>query len=104
MRLCLLTNCMSRIGIMTPAVRIIYILLLLSGALLAVQPMVAAAAGSVVHGNVYDWSTFETTSNAVVKIYSQPDGTLVEQYVVKSGNYQFNLPKGSISDLVKDSS
>ncbi|HMK45567.1 MAG TPA: hypothetical protein VK436_02975 [Methanocella sp.] len=85
---------MLRIGILTPVVRILCIIVLLMGVGLAFQP-IATAAGSVVHGNVYDWSTFGTVSNAVVEVYSQPDKTLVDRYVVKSGSYEFSLPNGS---------
>ena len=85
---------MSRIGILTPVARILCILMLLTGVGLAAQPT-AIAVGSVVHGNVYDWSTFETTNNAVIEIYSQPNQTLIDRYVVKSGSYEFSLPDGS---------
>jgi uncharacterized membrane protein len=50
-----------------------------------------AYASSVVHGNVYDWSTFDTLSSAQVTVNSIPQQVMVS----KNGSYSFNLDKGT---------
>ncbi|MGA9142096.1 MAG: hypothetical protein WBZ29_17865 [Methanocella sp.] len=56
---------------------------------------VSAAAESSVHGNVYDWSTFNTVNNAIVKVYSLPDMSLINQMVTGSDGYRFSLSQGT---------
>lgn len=51
----------------------------------------SAAASSTVHGNVYQWSSFDTLKNAEVVINSVP----VQKMVSINGSYAFNLTKGS---------
>jgi uncharacterized membrane protein len=47
-----------------------------------------------VHGSVYDWATFSTMSNAVVKVYWMPDMSLQGNRVTQGGTYSFNLQAG----------
>jgi uncharacterized membrane protein len=73
----------------------LFFVLLVTLALLALTFAPAyAAADSTVHGSVYDWSTFSTVDNAIVKVYSLPGLILQGQAVMKSGSYSFSLPKG----------
>ena len=60
---------------------------------LALAPAYAAAECTV-HGSVYDWSTFSTVDNAVVKVYSTPDMVLHGNVVARTGSYSFSLPGG----------
>lgn len=86
---------MSKTGIAaTVAARIICWIALFSVACLLTSPALAIADSSV-HGIVYDWSTFNTMSNAVVEVYSIPDQTFIERAVIKSGSYTFSLPGGT---------
>ncbi len=48
------------------------------------------AAGAVLHGTVYDWSTFEPLSNVIVEVNSTP----AQFMVAVNGSYSFNLPPG----------
>ena len=54
-----------------------------------------AAAECTVHGSVYDWATFSTLNNAVVKVYTTPDMSLQGNVVARNGTYSFSLPEGS---------
>lgn len=94
MRLRLIINGMSRGGIRAAFVRFFCLLLLFAGLATLLQPT-ALAADSLVHGNIYDWATFDTMNNAVIEVYSMPDRTFVERTVVKSGSYSFDLPAGT---------
>jgi uncharacterized membrane protein len=70
---------------------IIFVIALLT---LALAPAYAAAECTV-HGSVYDWATFSTLDNAVVKVYSIADLSLLQGNVVtKKGSYSFSLPRG----------
>ena len=85
---------MARIGITAAVARIICFAIFIAGACLVTSPALAIADSSV-HGNVYDWSTFNTMSNAVVEVYTIPNQTLIERAVIKSGSYAFSLPAGT---------
>jgi len=61
---------------------------LLAAFMLTVAP---ALASSVVHGNVYDWSTFDTVNSAQITVNSMPEQVMVS----KNGSYSFNLDKGT---------
>ena len=50
-----------------------------------------ASASSTVHGNVYQWSSFDTMKNVEVVVNSVP----VQKIVSRDGSYSFNLSKGS---------
>lgn len=76
------------------SVRIIYLLIIYATLGLLILPAVATAS-STVHGEVYDWATFDTMNNAVVEVYSMPGQTFIERTVVKTGNYSFDLPAGN---------
>ncbi len=52
---------------------------------------VSASASSVVHGNVYQWSSFDTMKNVEVVVNSVP----VQKMVSVDGAYSFNLSKGT---------
>ena len=67
--------------------------LLLAVSLLAALMLTAAPAlaSSVVHGNVYDWSTFDTVNSAQITVNSVPEQVMVS----KNGSYSFNLEKGT---------
>lgn len=56
-----------------------------------------ASASSVVHGSVYEWSTFDTLNNAEVTVNSVPQQVMVS----KNGSYSFNLDKGSYSIVAR---
>lgn len=62
--------------------------------LLASHP---AFASSVVHGSVYEWSTFDTLNNAEVTVGSVPQQVMVS----KNGSYSFNLDKGTYSIVAR---
>jgi uncharacterized membrane protein len=53
-----------------------------------------ATAECTIYGNVYDWATFSTVDNAVVKVYSLPDLILQGNVVARTGSYSFSLPGG----------
>jgi uncharacterized membrane protein len=97
MRLGLLSKYMSGARILATADRIPRIFALLAVlifCLLAFAPAGASADCSV-RGNVYDWSTFNTVSNAIVEVYSLPDMSLINQMVAGSDGYRFSLPQGT---------
>jgi uncharacterized membrane protein len=73
--------------------RILAPLAVLIFCLLALVPA-CVSAECTVHGDVYDWSTFNKLSNVMVEVYSLPDISLMEQAVI-SGSYSFSLPQGS---------
>ncbi len=52
-----------------------------------------ASAECTVRGSVYDWSTFEPVSNAIVDVYAMPGASPVNHVLVK-GSYTFSLPRG----------
>jgi uncharacterized membrane protein len=56
-----------------------------------------AFASSVVHGSVYEWSTFDTLNNVEVTVNSVPQQVMVS----KNGSYSFNLDKGSYSVIAR---
>ncbi|WP_424357016.1 DUF7343 domain-containing protein [Methanocella sp. MCL-LM] len=85
---------MSRVGIGAASARIFYLLTICATLGLLALPAVAIAS-STVHGEVYDWATFDTMNNAVVEVYSMPGQTFIERTVVKTGNYSFDLPAGN---------
>jgi uncharacterized membrane protein len=74
--------------------RFLAIATILVCSLLALIPA-CALAECTIHGNVYDWSTFNTVNNAIVDVYSMPDLSLINHAVAKSGSYSFSLPQGS---------
>ncbi|HWR26227.1 MAG TPA: MarR family transcriptional regulator [Methanosarcina sp.] len=49
------------------------------------------ALAATIHGTVYEWSTFEPLNNAVVKINSTPEQSLV----AANSEYSFNLTPGA---------
>lgn len=73
--------------------RIRLFMLLLAVSLAAALSLTSwpAFASSIVHGNVYDWSTFDTVTSAQVTVDSVPQQVMVS----KNGSYAFNLDKGS---------
>jgi uncharacterized membrane protein len=73
--------------------RFLAIVTTLSIAALLFAPAGASAECSV-HGNIYDWSTFETVNNAIVDVFSMPGGAQVNHFVARTGGYTFSLPKG----------
>jgi uncharacterized membrane protein len=56
-----------------------------------------AFASSVVHGSVYEWSTFDTLHNAEVTVNSVPQQVMVS----KNGSYSFNLEIGAYSIVAR---
>jgi uncharacterized membrane protein len=85
---------MSRVGIAAAFASLLCIFMLFASLTLLLSPT-AMATGSLVHGNVYDWATFDTMNNAVVEVYSMPGQMFVERTVTKSGSYSFDLPAGT---------
>lgn len=85
---------MSRVGRAVDTVRLICLFMVCAGLFLLVLPATAFA-GSAIHGEVYDWATFDTMNNAVVEVYSMPENTFIERAVVKNGSYSFDLPAGA---------
>ncbi len=75
--------------------RIRPLILLLALFLAIVSPQ--ASASSVVHGSVYDWSTFDTVNSAEVAVNSVPQQVMV----TKNGSYAFNLDKGTYSIVAR---
>ena len=63
-----------------PAVTILLILALVSG-----------AEAAVITGNVYEWSTLKPINDVIVEINTVP----AQSIVVKSGTYTFNTPPGT---------
>ncbi len=57
-----------------------------------------AYASSVVHGSVYEWSTFDTLNNAEVMVNSMPQQVMVTK---QNGSYSFNLDKGTYSIIAR---
>jgi len=49
-----------------------------------------AFAVSTVHGNVYDWASFDTLKNAEIVVNSMPQQVMIS----KNGSYSFDLDKG----------
>jgi uncharacterized membrane protein len=77
--------------------RLFVLVLLFALLTLALVPAYAAAE-CMVHGSVYDWSTFGAVNNAIVDVYSMPSGpgaSPVNHYVARTGSYSFILPEGS---------
>lgn len=66
-----------------PALGLLFLLLIASAA--------SASASSIVHGNVYQWSSFDTLKNVEVVVNSVP----VQKMVSINGSYSFNLTKGT---------
>ncbi|OPY29123.1 MAG: hypothetical protein A4E28_01070 [Methanocella sp. PtaU1.Bin125] len=95
---------MSGVRIVVTAYRFSRVLILLSALVLCLMAVVPACASAecTVKGNIYDWSTFDQVSNAIVEVYSLPDLSLAGQQVIKSGSYSFSLPQGSY--MIKASS
>jgi len=56
-----------------------------------------ALASSVVHGNVYQWSTFDTLNSAQVTVNSVPQQVMVS----KNGSYSFSLEKGNYTIVAR---
>src|SRR5208337_377923 len=52
-----------------------------------------AFAVSTVHGNVYDWASFDTLNNAEIVVNSMPQQVMIS----KNGSYSFDLDKGTYS-------
>jgi len=50
-----------------------------------------AAHGSVLHGKLYDWSTFARLDAVIVEINTTPR----QKFIAENGEYAFNVPKGS---------
>ncbi|HEY3422179.1 MAG TPA: hypothetical protein VGK13_03395 [Methanocellaceae archaeon] len=61
--------------------------------LLFIASTASASASSTVHGNVYQWSSFDTMKNVEVVVNSVP----VQKIVSKDGSYSFNLTKGTFA-------
>lgn len=97
MRLGLLSKYMSGVRTLATADRILHIIAPLAVLIFCLLALVPAcvSAECTVHGNVYDWSTFSAVSNAIVKVYSLPDLSLINQMVAGSDGYRFSLPQGT---------
>ncbi len=89
---------MSGTGIMAGRDRKpLFFVLLVTLALMALTFAPAyAAADSTVHGSVYDWSTFSTVDNAIVKVYSLPGLILQGQAVMNQAAIHSACPKATI--------
>ena len=73
------------------ATGIAFLFMLAFISLLLITSMASASASSTVHGNVYQWSSFDTMKNVEVVVNSEP----VQKIVSKDGSDQFNLTKGT---------
>jgi uncharacterized membrane protein len=96
MRPGLLHKYMSGAGIVVTANRISrFFAFVLAIAIVALVLAPAySAAECTVHGGVYDWATFSTMNNVVVKVYSMQDMSLQGNKVAQGGAYSFSLPAG----------
>ncbi len=73
------------------ATGIAFLFMLAFVSLLFIASTASASASSTVHGNVYQWSSFDTMKNVEVVVNSEP----VQKMVSKDGSYSFNLTKGT---------
>lgn len=73
------------------ATGIAFLFMLVLVSLLFIASTASASASSTVHGNVYQWSSFDTMKNVEVVVNSEP----VQKMVSKDGSYSFNLTKGT---------
>ncbi len=73
------------------AIEIVFLAALAGLSLLFLASTASASASSVVHGDVYQWSSFDTMKNVEVVVNSVP----VQKMVSIDGSYSFNLTKGS---------
>ncbi len=73
------------------AIEIVFLATLAGLSLLFLTSTASASASSVVHGNVYQWSSFDTMKNVEVVVNSVP----VQKMVSIDGSYSFNLSKGA---------
>jgi uncharacterized membrane protein len=78
-------------------VRVRPLILLVALSIALFLPAAPALASSVVHGSVYEWSTFDTLNNAEVTVNSVPQQVMVS----KDGSYSFNLDKGTYSIVAR---
>lgn len=83
----------------SPRFRPLILLLALSLAVCLPASAYPAAATSVVHGNVYEWSTFGTLNNAEVTVNSVPQQVMVS----KNGSYGFSLARGTYAIVARSS-
>jgi len=72
-------------------IRLFTLILALSLASVLLFTSLPVFASSIVHGNVYDWSTFDTIRSAQVTVNSIPQQIMVS----KNGSYSFSLEKGT---------
>ena len=72
------------------AIEIAFLFTLAFLSLLFIATTASASASSTVHGNVYQWSSFNTMKNVEVVVNSVP----VQKIISKDGSYSFNLTKG----------
>lgn len=54
-------------------------------------------AASTVHGNIYEWTSFDTLKNAEVVVNTVPEQVMIS----KNGSYSFNLGRGTYTIIAR---
>ncbi len=75
------------------------LILLVAAMMVCLLPLAShtALAISTVHGNVYEWSSFNTLNNAQVVVDTVPQQVMVS----KNGSYSFDLSRGTYTIIAK---
>ncbi len=75
------------------------LILIVASLMVCLLPLAShtALAISTVHGNIYEWSSFNTLNNTEVYVNSVPQQVMVS----KNGSYSFELNRGSYTIIAK---